>query len=70
MSVSQIKKRRPPSLVNLCLGVVGKHLEDIIDDLPEIASTFPSHIRVRKKIQIWSYITKLIISFLHNIGRV
>lgn len=44
--VLQIKKK-PPSLVSLCLGVVGSHLEDIIDDLPEIVSTFPSHIKVK-----------------------
>lgn len=45
-SFLQIKKPKPPSLVSLCLGVVGKNLEDIIEDLPEIASTFPSHIRM------------------------
>lgn len=49
--VLQIKKK-PPSLVSLCLGVVGSHLEDIIDDLPEIVSTFPSHIKVKKRIYL------------------
>ncbi|XP_042952309.1 uncharacterized protein LOC122289404 [Carya illinoinensis] len=32
-----LKKTKPPSLVSLCLGLVGKHLEDIIEDLAAIA---------------------------------
>ena len=40
------EKRRPPSLVSLCLGVIGKHLEDIIVDLDEIAGNFPADIKV------------------------
>ncbi|KAH7546723.1 hypothetical protein FEM48_Zijuj01G0231800 [Ziziphus jujuba var. spinosa] len=39
-------KRNPPSLVSLCLGVIGKHLEDIVPDLPEISVTFPSDIKM------------------------
>ncbi|CAI9784201.1 unnamed protein product [Fraxinus pennsylvanica] len=41
-----VKRECPPSLVSLCIGVVGRHLEDIIDDLAEIASTFPSDIKM------------------------
>lgn len=41
-----IKRSKPPSLVSLCVGVVGKHLEDIIADLEEIAITFPSDIKM------------------------
>lgn len=44
---SLVKRERPPSLVSLCIGVVGGHLEDIIDDLAEITSTFPSDIKVK-----------------------
>lgn len=40
------KGKEPPSLLSLCLGVVGSNLEDIIDDLAEIAPTFPSDIKV------------------------
>ncbi|XP_062169368.1 uncharacterized protein LOC133875292 isoform X4 [Alnus glutinosa] len=36
------KKTKPPTLFSLCLGVVGKHLEDIIEDLGEIAINFPA----------------------------
>lgn len=39
-------KAKTPSLVSLCLGVVGKHLEDIIEDLGEIAINFPADIKV------------------------
>ncbi|XP_065862390.1 uncharacterized protein [Euphorbia lathyris] len=39
-------KNQPPSLVSLCLGVVGQNLEDIIADLGEIASGFPPHIKM------------------------
>lgn len=42
----KIKKPKPPSLVSLCLGVVGRHLEDIIEDLPDIAPTFPPSIKM------------------------
>ncbi|KAJ7963802.1 RNI-like superfamily protein [Quillaja saponaria] len=37
---------RPPRLVSLCIGVVGKNLEDIVADLSEIASTFPADIKM------------------------
>lgn len=37
---------KPPSLVSLCIGVIGKHLEDIITDLPEIAIGLPAEIKV------------------------
>ncbi|KAF3453462.1 hypothetical protein FNV43_RR03902 [Rhamnella rubrinervis] len=40
------EKNKAPSLVSLCLGVVGKHLEDIVADLAEIAVTFPSDIKM------------------------
>ncbi|KAI3456925.1 hypothetical protein Pfo_013588 [Paulownia fortunei] len=40
------KGKSPPSLLSLCLGVVGSNLEDIIDDLAEIALTFPSDIKM------------------------
>ena len=36
---------KPPSLVSLCIGVIGKHLEDIITDLPEIAIGLPAEIK-------------------------
>ncbi|QHO36201.1 uncharacterized protein DS421_9g281790 [Arachis hypogaea] len=39
------KKMKPPSLVSLCIGVIGKHLEDIITDLPEIAIGLPAEIK-------------------------
>ena len=39
-------KKKPPTLVSLCLGVVGKHLEDLIQDLDEIAINFPADIKV------------------------
>ncbi|KAL4179452.1 hypothetical protein AMTRI_Chr13g119850 [Amborella trichopoda] len=38
--------RRPRSLVALCLGVLGKHLEDIIVDLCEVSSIFPPDIKM------------------------
>ncbi|XP_030542873.1 uncharacterized protein LOC115749956 isoform X2 [Rhodamnia argentea] len=41
-----VKRSKPPSLVSLCVGVVGKHLEDIITDLEEIAVTFPADIKM------------------------
>ncbi|PON51497.1 LRR domain containing protein [Parasponia andersonii] len=40
------EKRRPPGLVSLCLGVIGKHLEDIILDLDEISGNFPADIKM------------------------
>ncbi|KAH7511691.1 hypothetical protein JRO89_XSUnG0176900 [Xanthoceras sorbifolium] len=40
------EKAKPPSLLALCLGVVGKHLEDIIVDLGEIAVNFPADIKI------------------------
>ncbi|XP_009598329.1 uncharacterized protein LOC107774561 isoform X1 [Nicotiana tabacum] len=45
-SVLAIKKRKPPSLVSLCLGVIGRHFEDIIEDLTEIAANFPSNMKM------------------------
>ncbi|XP_039026824.1 uncharacterized protein LOC120160480 [Hibiscus syriacus] len=42
----RFEKTRPPSLVSLCLGVVGQHLEDIIEDLNEIAVNFPADIKI------------------------
>ncbi|KAL6314136.1 hypothetical protein AAG906_011876 [Vitis piasezkii] len=41
-SRSPIEKTKPPSLESLCLGVVGKHFEDIIEDLGEIAVNLPA----------------------------
>ncbi|KAL4179381.1 hypothetical protein AMTRI_Chr13g119680 [Amborella trichopoda] len=38
--------RRPRSLVALCLGVLGKHLEDIIVDLCEVSPIFPPDIKM------------------------
>ncbi|XP_061342271.1 uncharacterized protein LOC133288506 [Gastrolobium bilobum] len=40
------KKTKPPSLVNLCIGVIGRHLEDIILDLGEIAVNLPPDIKI------------------------
>ncbi|KAK6149286.1 hypothetical protein DH2020_016811 [Rehmannia glutinosa] len=40
------KGKAPPSLLSLCLGVVGSNLEDIIDDLAEIALSFPTDIKM------------------------
>ncbi|KAK3027940.1 hypothetical protein RJ639_039407 [Escallonia herrerae] len=45
-SVLPTEKTKPPSLVSLCLGFVGKHFEDIIEDLGDIASNFPSDIKI------------------------
>lgn len=45
------RRKAPPSLLSLCLGVVGCNLEDIIDDLAEIALTFPADI----KVQVWNF---------------
>ncbi|MBA0823054.1 hypothetical protein Goarm_019812, partial [Gossypium armourianum] len=41
----RIEKTKPPSLVSLCLGVIGRHLEEIIEDLSEIAVNFPADIK-------------------------
>ncbi|CAN4104017.1 unnamed protein product [Withania somnifera] len=46
VTVLAIKKRKPPSLVSLCLGVIGRHFEDIIEDLNEIATNFPSTMKM------------------------
>ncbi|KAF6173306.1 hypothetical protein GIB67_027001 [Kingdonia uniflora] len=40
-SVSSREKIKRRSLISLCLGVLGQHLEDIIDDLSEISVNFP-----------------------------
>ncbi|XP_004491404.1 uncharacterized protein [Cicer arietinum] len=40
------KKKKPASLVNLCIGVIGRHLEDIIEDLDEIAICLPGDIKI------------------------
>ncbi|XP_059664827.1 uncharacterized protein LOC132311111 [Cornus florida] len=45
-SVLSLKRTKPPTLVSLCLGVVGKHFEDIIEDLGEIAASFPADIKM------------------------
>ncbi|KAH1211447.1 hypothetical protein GmHk_14G039891 [Glycine max] len=39
-------KTKPPSLVSLCVGVLGRHLEDIIADLSEIAINLPADIKI------------------------
>ncbi|KAK1440070.1 hypothetical protein QVD17_05895 [Tagetes erecta] len=44
-SWSPLKTRKPPALVSLCLGVIGKHLDDIIEDL-EVLTSFPSDIKM------------------------
>lgn len=40
------ERKKPPSLVSLCVGVIGKNLEDIIPDLDEISANFPSDVKV------------------------
>ena len=37
----------PRKLVNLCLGVLGGHLEDIVEHLPYISVILPHNIKVR-----------------------
>ncbi|KAF5197607.1 hypothetical protein FRX31_012806 [Thalictrum thalictroides] len=37
------EKIKCPSLVSLCLGVLGKHFEDIIEHLSVIAANFPPY---------------------------
>ncbi|KAL0362832.1 UNVERIFIED_CONTAM: hypothetical protein Scaly_1238400 [Sesamum calycinum] len=44
--LSSSKGKKPPSLLSLCLGVVGSNLEDIIDDLAEIALAFPADVKL------------------------
>ncbi|GMH24352.1 hypothetical protein Nepgr_026195 [Nepenthes gracilis] len=44
--VVPFKRTQPPSLVSLCLSIIGKHLEDIIPDLTEIACNFPADIKM------------------------
>lgn len=39
-------RRSTPSLVSLCLSVIGKHLEDIIPELGDIAEAFPAEIKL------------------------
>ncbi|AEE85280.1 hypothetical protein ISN45_At04g028430 [Arabidopsis thaliana x Arabidopsis arenosa] len=39
-------KSKPPSLVSSCLGVIGKHLEDMIRCLAEISVIFPADIKM------------------------
>ncbi|CAH2077826.1 unnamed protein product, partial [Thlaspi arvense] len=39
-------KSGPPSLVSLCLGVVGRHLEEIIPCLADISVIFPADIKL------------------------
>lgn len=38
--------KRPPKLVSLCVAVIGKHLEDIVEDLGDIAINFPPDVKV------------------------
>lgn len=60
------EKNKAPSLLSLCLGVVGKHLEDIVADLAEISVTFPSDIKV-----LFNFPSKLVITaFLIFLKRV
>ncbi|KAK2431680.1 hypothetical protein P8452_44810 [Trifolium repens] len=40
------KKTKPRSLVNLCIGLIGRHLEDIVEDLDEIAICLPAEIKL------------------------
>ncbi|KAL0739035.1 hypothetical protein Bca4012_015245 [Brassica carinata] len=39
-------KPGPPSLISLCLGVVGRHLEEIIPCLADISHIFPADIKM------------------------
>ncbi|KAF8391550.1 hypothetical protein HHK36_023856 [Tetracentron sinense] len=43
---SPLEKTKPRRLVSLCLGVLGKHFEDITADLSEIAANFPADIKM------------------------
>lgn len=40
------KSLKPPRLVSLCVAVIGKHLEDIVEDLGDIAVNFPPDVKV------------------------
>ncbi|XP_057540409.1 uncharacterized protein LOC130818303 isoform X1 [Amaranthus tricolor] len=40
------KKVKLPSLVSLCITVIGKHLQDLIPELAEIAIAFPTHVKM------------------------
>lgn len=40
------EKKKLPTLVSLCIGIIGKHLEDIVPDLGEIAAGFPADIKM------------------------
>ncbi|KAK9084823.1 hypothetical protein Sjap_025234 [Stephania japonica] len=40
--VGSRERPRCPSLVSLCIGFIGRHFEDIVGDLDEIAACFPS----------------------------
>ncbi|XP_074296332.1 uncharacterized protein LOC141626378 [Silene latifolia] len=42
----QVKRTKAPSLLSLCIGVIGKHLEDLIPDLGEVAISFPADIKI------------------------
>ncbi|KAJ6417062.1 hypothetical protein OIU84_002871 [Salix udensis] len=42
----RLGKSKPPSLVSLCLGVIGKNLQEIIAHLSDISIAFPPHIRI------------------------
>ncbi|KAL4568106.1 hypothetical protein LXL04_023707 [Taraxacum kok-saghyz] len=58
---SPLEKRKPPALVSSCLEIIGKHLEDIIDDL-DIVASFPSDIKVSFLILLpHSYISFLLL---------
>ncbi|PKA51777.1 hypothetical protein AXF42_Ash008006 [Apostasia shenzhenica] len=39
-------KKKPQRLVSLCIGVLGEHFEDIIAEISEVASGFPSDIKL------------------------
>ncbi|KMT12743.1 hypothetical protein BVRB_4g088390 isoform A [Beta vulgaris subsp. vulgaris] len=41
-----LERAKPPSLVSLSVAVIGKHLEDLIPELGEIATAFPAHIKM------------------------
>uniref|UniRef100_A0ACD5UJ22 Uncharacterized protein n=1 Tax=Avena sativa TaxID=4498 RepID=A0ACD5UJ22_AVESA len=43
---SPVKKSRPRKLVDLCIGVLGQHLEDIIADISELTAFFPPQIKL------------------------
>ncbi|XP_018483184.1 uncharacterized protein LOC108854173 isoform X2 [Raphanus sativus] len=44
--MSGLKRGGPPSLVSLCLGVVGRHLEEIVPCLSDISDFFPADIKM------------------------